>query len=81
VQLAGNLGEIRLIVSDLGTGFDFKAPERSRGLGLTSMQERVRLVGGTIAIDSKPQAGTTIDVRVPFDAQLDYKFNRTSSGQ
>jgi len=81
VQLAGNLGEIRLIVCDLGTGFDFKAPERSRGLGLTSMQERVRLVGGTIAIDSKPQAGTTIDVRVPFDAQLDYKFNRTSSGQ
>jgi PAS domain S-box-containing protein len=71
VQLVGNSGEIQLIVSDSGAGFDIKAPGRSRGLGLTSMQERVRLVGGTIAIDSKPKAGTTIHVRVPFKAKDD----------
>ena len=70
VRLAENSGEIHLIVSDSGRGFDIEAARRSRGLGLTSMQERVRLVGGTIAIDSKPLAGTTIHVCVPFTAQL-----------
>ena len=52
------------MVIDSGRGFDIEAIRR--GVGLTSMQERVRLVGGTIVIDSKPLAGTTIHVRVPF---------------
>jgi PAS domain S-box-containing protein len=70
VQLAENSGNIDLVVSDSGTGFDIEAARQSEGLGLTSMQERVRLVGGTIAIDSKPLAGTTIYVRVPFKVDL-----------
>ena len=69
VQLAENAGEIHLVVSDLGRGFDIEAARRKGGLGLTSMQERVRLVGGTLVIDSKPEAGTTIHVCVPFDAE------------
>jgi signal transduction histidine kinase len=32
------------------------------------MRERLRLVGGTIAIDSRPLDGTRIDVRVPLSA-------------
>jgi PAS domain S-box-containing protein len=66
VQLAENSGEIHLNVSDLGKGFDVEAARQGQGLGLTSMQERLRLVGGTILIDSKPLAGTTIHVRVPL---------------
>ena len=69
VQLAENAGEIHLVVSDSGRGFDIEAARRKGGLGLTSMQERVRLVGGTLVIDSKPEAGTTIHVCVPFDAE------------
>lgn len=69
VQLVGNPGEIALTVRDSGKGFDLEAARCGRGLGLTSMQERIRLVGGTIAFDSKPQAGTVIDVHVPFRAQ------------
>jgi len=69
VQLAENSGEIQLIVSDSGKGFDINAARRSGGLGLMSMQERVRLVGGSIVIDSKRLAGTTIHVRVPFKAE------------
>jgi len=61
-----NSGEIQLTVSDSGKGFEVKAPGQSRGLGLTSMQERVRLVSGTIEIQSKLMRGTTILVRVPF---------------
>jgi len=66
VQLAENSGEIHLIVHDSGKGFDIEAAKQSRGLGITSMRERVRLVGGTIAIESKPMVGTTIHVRVPL---------------
>ena len=43
-----------------------KAARQGKGLGLTSMRERVRLINGTIAIDSKPMSGTTIHVRVPL---------------
>jgi len=66
VQLQEESGEIQLTVSDLGKGFDVSAAMQDRGLGITSMQERVRLVGGTVMIDSKPLAGTTVLVRVPF---------------
>ena len=70
VQLREEPGEIQLIVSDLGKGFDAAAMQ-GRGLGITSMQERVRLVGGTIVIDSEPLAGTTIHVRVPLGSEHD----------
>jgi PAS domain S-box-containing protein len=66
VQLREESGEIHLIVSDSGRGFDVEAAKQGRGLGLTSMRERVRLVNGTIGIDSKPMGGTTIHVRVPL---------------
>jgi signal transduction histidine kinase len=66
VQLHEESGEIHLTIRDLGKGFDIEAARQGRGLGLTSMQERVRLVNGTIAIDSKPMAGTTILVCVPL---------------
>ena len=69
VELAEKLGEIHLIVSDSGRGFDIKAAKQSGGLGLTSMQERVRLVGGTIVINSQSRVGTTIQVCVPFKAE------------
>jgi PAS domain S-box-containing protein len=69
VKLVEKSGEIHLTVSDSGKGFEVKAPGQSRGLGLTSMQERVRLVNGTIEIQSKPMSGTTILVRVPFKSE------------
>ena len=40
-----------------------------RGLGLTSMQERVRLINGIIEIQSKPMGGTTVHVRVPLRSE------------
>jgi hypothetical protein len=46
-----------------------RALRRGTLLGLTSMRERVRLVNGTITIESKPMGGTTIHCRVPLEAQ------------
>jgi len=71
VRLWGSTGEIHLTVSDLGAGFDTEAAMRSTGLGLTSMQERLRLVGGELSINSQPKGGTTIHARVPFDSSGD----------
>ena len=69
VQLREDSGEIHLTIMDLGKGFDIEAARQGRGLGLTSMQERVRLVNGTITIESKPIGGTTIHVRVPLESE------------
>ena len=60
-----------VIVRDSGTGLDVEAAMQGRGLGLTSMQERVRLVNGVITIDSKPMRGTTIHARVPLESEYD----------
>jgi PAS domain S-box-containing protein len=66
VQLREDSDEIHLIVRDSGKGFDVKAALKGKGLGLTSMRERVRLINGTINIESKPGSGTTIHIRVPL---------------
>jgi signal transduction histidine kinase len=78
VQLRENSDEIHLIVSDLGRGFDVEAAMQGEGLGLTSMCERIRMVNGTIAIESKPMRGTSIQVRVPFQAE---HISRLAVGQ
>jgi signal transduction histidine kinase len=70
VQLREESNEIHLVVTDAGRGFDLEESARGKGLGLTSMRERVRLMNGAIAIDSKPTGGTTIQVRVPLDTTV-----------
>jgi signal transduction histidine kinase len=71
VRLWGSTGEIHLSISDLGAGFDTATAMMSAGLGLTSMQERLRLVHGELAINSQPKGGTTIHARVPLDSASD----------
>jgi signal transduction histidine kinase len=59
--------QVRLQITDDGSGFD---PAVARGLGLVSMRERLNLVGGRLTIDSRPAAGTRIDVVVPIHATI-----------
>jgi PAS domain S-box-containing protein len=66
VRLWGMSGEIHLTVRDSGSGFDRKAAKESRGLGLISMEERLKLLKGTFSIESQAKCGTTIHARVPF---------------
>jgi signal transduction histidine kinase len=68
VQLWGTSGEVQLTVRDFGVGFDPEVARQGRGLGLISMQERLNLVNGRISIQSEPQAGTVVNVRVPVSA-------------
>jgi PAS domain S-box-containing protein len=57
--------EICLTVHDSGVGFQPQEAIRGRGIGLLSMQERLKLVKGKLSVDSSPQRGTTIQARVP----------------
>ena len=66
VQLIAEADEVCLSVSDSGRGFDVESATESKGLGLTSMRDRVRLVNGIITIESRPLGGTTIHVRIPL---------------
>ncbi|MCX6373500.1 MAG: PAS domain-containing protein [Actinobacteria bacterium] len=58
-------GGLLLAVSDGGVGFDAEHPGEGMHLGLASMRERVRLVDGTLDIESAPDRGTTILAWVP----------------
>jgi len=69
VQLVEHSNAVHLIVRDSGVGFDIEAARCGRGLGLTSMRERIRLLNGTIAIESKPMHGTTVHFRVPLESE------------
>ena len=66
VELSGAADSVALRIADDGAGFDPRLVEGKGGLGLVSMRERLRLVGGEIAINSRPGAGTRIDVQVPL---------------
>ena len=59
-------GRLVVTVADDGSGFDPDAPGlRSRWLGLTSMEERARALGGSLAVVSRPGEGTTVTLEVP----------------
>ncbi len=57
---------LHLSISDDGAGYDVNNGAGRQGLGLRSMRERVRLVGGRFEIHSKTRKGTRIDVWAPL---------------
>jgi signal transduction histidine kinase len=62
---ASGLG-LQLVVTDTGVGFDPTKEPSPPSLGLASMRERVRLLGGDLAIESQPGRGTTVRAWVPL---------------
>ena len=66
VRLWGTPDEIHLAISDSGAGFDLESTKAGRGLGLISMQERLKLLHGILAVESQPKRGTTIHASVPL---------------
>jgi signal transduction histidine kinase len=66
VSLAATGPELVLRVQDKGVGFDPTRVHSQPGLGLSSMEERVRLIRATLSVTSAPGRGTTVEVRVPL---------------
>jgi PAS domain S-box-containing protein len=65
IKITKSKGLLKISIQDNGRGFLFSGP--SSGLGLTTMQERAKLLGGTIGIHSQPKHGTTLLVEVPVN--------------
>jgi PAS domain S-box-containing protein len=65
VELVAEPSVLRLQVTDDGVGFDTTDPRHSQGLGLVSMRERARAVGGEFSVRSNPFRGTQIECSVP----------------
>jgi signal transduction histidine kinase len=54
-------------ISDDGRGFD---PETPPGVGLASMRERAALIGGELEVESQPERGTSVRLRVPLPGKV-----------
>ena len=67
LELHGSPSKIRLRIKDEGVGFKTESILRKHAMGLLSMRERLRLVGGKISIESQPLRGTRIEAMVPLN--------------
>jgi signal transduction histidine kinase len=61
---------VAAIIEDNGIGFDAEAAMCAGRLGLAGMRERAELRGGTLTIESRPGAGTTVFVEIPCSPRL-----------
>jgi signal transduction histidine kinase len=68
VSLTQTDDRVELTIVDRGRGFDQDGEAARRGLGLLSLEERARLVGGILKITSAPDRGTALHVQVPTRA-------------
>ena len=73
VSVSRNERHYNLVVDDDGCGFDFAgrlsgSELDDRRAGPRIIKERVRLLGGSLAIDSRPNAGSRVEISVPIDA-------------
>jgi len=66
VSLRVNAGKLNVSVLDKGCGFDTKELSHKEGLGVRTMEERVRLLGGEFVIQSAQGKGTTVNAWVPL---------------
>ena len=55
-----------LRIEDNGEGFDLEDAHKKGGLGLISIEERVRLVNGSLSIRSETGKGSTLEVVIPI---------------
>lgn len=69
VALRPTADGLELTIADDGQGFDLAEARRRGGLGLISLDERVRLVGGSMQINTQRQHGTELRVQIPLRGQ------------
>jgi len=81
VEFVGTPSLIRLRIVDAGAGFDPTSMAARGGLGLASMRERLRLLGGTIALQSSPMEGTEIVAEVPIKHARAEAFRMNLNGR
>ena len=80
VSLRVNAEEVSVSVLDKGCGFDMQ--QVSHGLGVRSMEERVRSLSGDFMIQSAPGKGTAVSAWVPLAIRIGWRARnfQTESG-
>jgi signal transduction histidine kinase len=66
VRLEGLAGKLHLSVADRGRGFDMNTRLPRKGIGIRSMEERLRSLGGQLVVTSQTMEGTRIHAWVPL---------------
>ncbi len=66
IQLVGHEYGLNVMVEDNGKGFDVNQLLQGKGLGLKSIESRVKYLEGNMNIDSTPNQGTTINIEIPM---------------
>lgn len=84
ITLRGTARDLTLSVTDSGAGFD-TGSQRSGRLGLVGMEDRLRLVGGRLTVESPPDGGTVVVAAVLRDAvdliRLEERLARSRSAE
>ncbi|NDV16554.1 hypothetical protein GO009_11005 [Muricauda sp. TY007] len=57
---------VKLLIEDNGIGFDYEEKHKGQGLGLKTMEKRIRMMGGTIQIQTMNKRGTSIIANIPI---------------
>ena len=74
--------QAQITIVDDGRGFDAtNRAERDRGLGLVSMSERARIIGGTVSIISRLNQGTRLQATIPMNACMKLDAASRMAGQ
>jgi PAS domain S-box-containing protein len=69
VRLLRSGDQAEITIADDGKGFDVaRSLQRGKGLGLVSIRERVRLVGGSVSFEAERKQGTRVRVQIPAKA-------------
>jgi signal transduction histidine kinase len=66
-QREANDRNVHVVMRDDGPGFDVARAAQRGPFGLQTMKERAESVGGRLVIESRPGAGTRLDLTVPTD--------------
>lgn len=72
---------LHLTVDDDGVGMDLGAPQKARSFGIAGMRERVRLMDGTMRIDSRSGQGTMLKITIPLAERRKSGQGRLTGGQ
>jgi PAS domain S-box-containing protein len=79
VEMTCQSSVVQLRISDDGNGFDPENVHHKHGLGLVSMRERLRSVGGEFSIWSKPSLGTQVEGRVPVTKKVVHRASDSAA--
>lgn len=73
--------QLMITLADNGKGFEIEEiinrPPDHKGIGLTAMRERAKMLGGSLDIESNVGKGTTVSVFIPLDSEF-ITTNKTS---